>query len=254
VNNGGGTMNYLKLIFFILLFPAILHAHGAGITPYIIEDGKILLLLGKDSHAYWSDRQNRNCPGAWADFGGELEAEDGGHDFVTGAAREGHEETMGLLPLLNMMHNDATVSIKNYCPDKESMIQSGIKEMKKLIDQNRCVEITLDSGFTYKMFFIDISQQVAFAGGKDTVVTILKELRSNMYNWKYAEKSDFKWFAYDDVLNGCKRVGAGYCYDETLQLRSELKNTLWYNVHRNKSLGLNGGQIDLHCLLMNSPC
>ncbi len=147
---------------------------GAGIIPYIIEGGQLYFFLGTDSHK----RAN-----GYDAFSGAL---DRGEDIKTGAAREGHEETMGIF--------------SGTQDDPKAKAATGIAFLKSRIQDGLC---TGSHGTT---LYINVTDRVQKIGGRDATLklfnTTLANLKGRGYAHEYTEKENFKWFTPRDFIRG----------------------------------------------------
>jgi len=173
------------VIFAITQIQFGLHADAAGILPYYKDQKtkEIFVLLGKEG----SGRDK----GKWADFGGT------GSANIQTAAKEGHEETMGVF----------TSTYKNPKADKTK----GIDRLKKKIkDNGTAYTWTTRSGFTYKGYLLNVTKEVQNQGGRANTLKhfkdTLKNLKKKNFPHEYIEKSDFSWVKLHPMLTKIKNL------------------------------------------------
>lgn len=197
--NGGPSMKnksflLLTLIFFLICSIQVF-AKGAGIVPfYRHTNGDVSFLLGEDHHRR----------GVWTDFGGKA---DKGESFSDAAAREGHEETMGVF--------------SGTSKDPKKNQSQGVEFFKKRIKKQLQVQSSKND---YKTYFVDVTDAVEvikkeaitrkfpFNSNLDAVIKKLKGTRDKIGKKKdkkwghYKEKIDFKWVTFEELQNQTVKI------------------------------------------------
>jgi hypothetical protein len=178
---------------------SMINAGGAGVIPYYKDGTYISFLLGSEK------RENSRYP-EFCDFGGRANKNE---DSIQTAAREAHEEMCGLLHWADCWKNHK----KKYCPifGKKEGVNSLIKRIKQKTlyssYKNR------RSNFSYKIYFVDITNLVKKCGGRNKVVTELKRMRNDVDTSRkinpktkrcYLEKKGFRWFTKPELLQKLK--------------------------------------------------
>lgn len=179
--------NVTSFLFFVsLLFSSMLFSGGAGVVPYMVDKGDVYLLLATDSH--------RKGLG-YLDFGG---TQDPGETLAQTAAREAHEETMGVF--------SSTDS------DPKKLRSQGISFFSKRLNPALKVErISRSNGLVY---FVDVTSEVNRFGGRQQTVNKLystvRRLKRKRIGHCFTEKDSFKWFKSDvieSIIPGQTKTG-----------------------------------------------
>ena len=150
------------------------HGYGAGILPYAQDQqGQIFFLLSRDHHD------------GWVDFGGAGQA-----DKKT-AAREGHEETMGVFT------GHYREPVRN-CATACRAIEARLKSDNKMQYGG------------YASYLIDVTSTVKHHGGKANIRKLLEDTRRILRRKRgipgcYLEKRDFCWFSKQKLLRAIDR-------------------------------------------------
>ena len=160
MNNTSLKIVSFSFIISFLFVVRSMDASGAGVVPYVryAATGQIYFLLGKDVSR-----------SGWTDFGGTGKA-----DKAT-AAKEAHEETMGVLA-----GNDSRgQKILRKPVERASAGKSFFN--RKLYDR-MSAEITFKGGrHSYRTYFVNVTDKVDAMGGLDEVIRKLNKQRRHWY-------------------------------------------------------------------------
>ena len=166
---------------------ASIYPSGAGVIPYVKQQGQIHFLLGEDYHR----------TGMWTDFG-----ESGQADKAT-AAKEGHEETMGVFagedPRGGKVYNR---------PIRRKA--TGETYFMRRLHNRHATTIHFSKTDRYKTYFIDVTNAVCSLGGKRKAIQKLRKQRAYWNKRRlekgrkeyrvFTEKIQFKWFTQNEFI------------------------------------------------------
>lgn len=146
---------------------------GGGILPVAIKNGKVYFLFGKENEL-------DDTPG-WADFGGGRE--EGETPFDT-ALREGSEEINGFL--------------------------GSVVQLRKRVKQNKVATVTFKeyTTFIFKMDF-DENLPTYYKNNYDFFSRYLPHVKNKKDNG-LLEKSDIKWFSFEELKKNKKEFRSFY--------------------------------------------
>jgi 8-oxo-dGTP pyrophosphatase MutT (NUDIX family) len=159
-------MNYIKLIITLACFAIIplvgAEHHGAGVLPYYVDSqGTTWLFMGRE-------RSNNPNQRLWADFGGARDP--GEEDPRTTAAREGYEETRGVI--------------------------GSIQQIRSRIQNAKVFKLyTNDHGY-YASYFLKLN-----IFGESRISEFYDRKNLSKYSaWHFQEKDKLDWIRADDLL------------------------------------------------------
>ena len=150
---------------------------GCGILPIAKSNNKIYFLLGKEQIFKGWSGSNKFC-----DFGGKIENNE---NVLDCAAREGYEETLGLLGSLSDIR-------KMVSPDSEQFIDVFMTPKK---NEHFIVAIKIYYNKYLPKMYNDVFEYFTKCADKtDDGKFIIKSCPNGFF-----EKSEIKWFSYDEL-------------------------------------------------------
>jgi 8-oxo-dGTP pyrophosphatase MutT (NUDIX family) len=165
---------------------------GASILPVTICNNKIYFLFGKE-------RDIDENPG-WSDFGGGTEK---GESFLTTAIREGSEEITGFL--------------------------GNTKDIKKLLSKygTYTIDFKTEGHSTYRVhiFPMTYDNMLVYYYNNNQKFLQQKLDPKIIRDSKIFEKTEIKWFSFDDIIKNKKKFRSFYqkIVDLILQNKSEIQ-------------------------------
>ncbi len=170
-------LSHLLIPIFVLCAQTLnIKADGAGILPFVKEKNQIFFLVSEDRHRL----------GVWTDFGGKGEAN------IDDAAKEGHEETMGIFT----GHHKKPYRQK----------YDAIPLLKQKLNEKMCLRKHFFD-CEYATYIFDATQSVRRLDGMEKTIKLfystLERLKnkSNRYIYRcYSEKESFLWITKKELL------------------------------------------------------
>lgn len=167
----------LTTLFLLCTQTLKIKADGAGILPFIKVKNELFFLLSEDKHR----------AGFWTDFGGSGQAN------IENAAKEGHEETMGIF---TGHHNKPHLQEDKALP-----------LLKRKLNEKKCLRRRFSDGFEYVTYLFDTTESVKCLGGMEKTINLFyNTLRKLNKKWNrhiychYCEKTSFQWITKEKLL------------------------------------------------------
>lgn len=176
--NYKNKLSYLLAPIFLLCTQALkIKADGAGILPFVKEKNQLFFLVSEDRHR----------SGVWTDFGGKGKAR------IDNAAKEGHEETMGIF---TGHHKKPYLQRDNAIP-----------LLKQKLNEEKCLRRRFPGDFEYATYLFDATKAVQRLDGMKKTIKLfystlarLKEKESHRVYHCYCEKVSFRWITKKELL------------------------------------------------------
>ena len=157
--------------------------YSAGVLPYSIHNGRVVWLLGRDTH--------RNV---WSDFGGHCEFRDK-NDPINTASREFYEETLGSIMTIRHMKHEIEDS-------STTAIQS-----KTML------------GNKYTMYLIQIPYNPIYRTTFGKTRQYMNYLKC--FN-RFVEKNDIRWFDHSKLFKVDPPIRYRMCFYNTITNNKEV--------------------------------
>ena len=162
---------------------------GSGILPVALLNNKLYFLFGKETFT------EKSTP--WSDFGGIKEDNE---DIITGAIREGYEETSGFL--------------------------GDLKSLTKIVKNNQ-IAIINSINYTTFLYFTDYCEKIPIYYNNN--FKFIKNHFNNLVNKNgFHEKSQIKWFSIDELTKKINNFRIFYqpFIETIIENHNEIKNKI----------------------------